>query len=276
MPAPPSPERRTGPVRTALLACTAVYGGYALLGVVGLPPDVRSLGLIAAFYFLPGWLLRRDPERQLRYQVGPDGPVPPWSRRGLKVAAIAALAVFPPFVLGFLWFYGRTCPGDLSLVAPVLWLEDGTPLSGGLEAFLSHLCRGHNGEMWPDGLRVPARWAQWGGLGGLYAVVYGVFAVALPEEIFHRGYLMSAFEERWPPRRRILGVPFGVGAVASSLVFALGHLVAMLQVGRLATFFPSLVFAWLWRKSGSLWAPALFHTASNLLMDVLIASTFPA
>jgi membrane protease YdiL (CAAX protease family) len=35
------------------------------------------------------------------------------------------------------------------------------------------------------------------------------------------------------------------------------------------------VFAWLWRRSDSLWAPALFHVGSNLLMDVLLASTFP-
>jgi len=57
---------------------------------------------------------------------------------------------------------------------------------------------------------------------------------------------------------------------------AIGHLVGMAQAARLATFFPALVFAWLWRRSGSLWAPALFHTAANLLMDLLLASTFPA
>jgi membrane protease YdiL (CAAX protease family) len=48
----------------------------------------------------------------------------------------------------------------------------------------------------------------------------------------------------------------------------------MAQAARLATFFPALVFAWLWRRSGSLWAPALFHTAANLLMDLLLESTF--
>ena len=36
----------------------------------------------------------------------------------------------------------------------------------------------------------------------------------------------------------------------------------------------ALVFAWLWRRSGSLWAPALFHMAANLLMELLLASTF--
>ena len=64
-------------------------------------------------------------------------------------------------------------------------------------------------------------------------------------------------------------------SVVSSLLFALGHLVTIPSTDRLATFFPALVFAWLWRRSGSLWAPALFHVASNLLMDVLLASTLP-
>ena len=49
----------------------------------------------------------------------------------------------------------------------------------------------------------------------------------------------------------------------------------MAEVARLATFFPALVFSWLWRRSNTLWAPALFHAASNLLMAVLLASTFP-
>jgi len=109
----------------------------------------------------------------------------------------------------------------------------------------------------------------------LLAAAVEVFAVALPEEVFHRAYLMNALEERWPPRVRVFGVPFGAAAIASSLVFALGHLVAMIQLGRLATFFPGLLFAWLYRRSGSLWAPALYHAASNLLMAALLASTFP-
>jgi membrane protease YdiL (CAAX protease family) len=85
---------------------------------------------------------------------------------------------------------------------------------------------------------------------------------------------MSALELRWPPTRKLFGVPFGWAAIISSVLFALGHLVANPSTARLATFFPALVFAWLWRRSDSLWAPALFHVASNLLMDVLLASTF--
>lgn len=259
----------------AIAVTAAVYGGYGLLGLAGLPGDLRYLALVAAFYFLPSAVLRRDPERQRRYQVGPRGVIPPWRWGGLRWAAIVTLVVFPPFVLGFFWFYARVCPGDTSLLSPVLAVENITPWAGGLERYLERLCRPHDGGFWPGGLRVPADWQRYGGLGGVLAVAVELFAIALPEEVFHRGYLMSALEELWPPKRRILGARLGLAAVVASLLFAVGHLVSMAEVARLATFFPALVFSWLWRRSGSLWAPALFHTASNLLMSVLLASTFP-
>src|SRR5690606_4411582 len=105
-------------------------------------------------------------------------------------------------------------------------------------------------------------------------VAVGLFAVALPEEVFHRGYLMGALDRAWPPKGTILGAKLGIGALLSSLLFALGHLVAFAEPARLATFFPALLFAWLWRRSQSLWAPALFHFASNLLMAFMLASLF--
>lgn len=276
-PEPGAREERPAPAlaRQAILVTLGVYGAYALLGLLPVPADLRYLVLVAAFYFLPGWLLRRDPARQARYQVGPDRVVPPWSWRGARVAAIASLVVFPAFVVLFFFFYARVCAGDLSLLSPVTWVEGLTPWAGGLESYLHRLCRPHQGGVWPEALRLPADWLAYGGLGAVLAVAVEVFAVALPEEVFHRGYLMSALEERWPPRRRVLGAPLGLAAVLASLLFAVGHLVGMAEVARLATFFPALVFSWLWRRSGSLWAPALFHATANLLMAVLIASTFP-
>jgi len=251
----------------ALLAACGLYGGYAAVGWLGLPGDLRYVLLIAGFYFLPGWLLRRDPGRQERYQVGPHGVIPPWRWHGVRWAAIAALVVFPVFVLGFWGFYASACPELAGVSAP--------GRAGSLGDFLGRLCRAHAGGFLPPTWQVPAAWTEWFGLGGLVAVVVEVFAVALPEEVFHRGYLMSALEERWPPKARVFGVPFGRAAVISSAIFAVGHLVGMAEVARLATFFPALLFSWLWRKSDSLWAPALFHASANLLMGILMASTFP-
>ncbi len=272
---PPAPRSGRRIATQALAATGGLYGLYAVLGLVGLHPDLRYLVLVGAFYFLPQWMLRRDEERQARYQVGPGPVVPPWEWRGARVAGLMALVVFPPFVLAFFWFYQQVCSGDLSLLSPVIGLESLTPAEGGLQTYLTRLCRAHGGGFWPDAIRLPGDWLKYGGLGVLLAVAVEVFAIALPEELFHRGYLMSALEELWPPKLRILGAKLGLGAVVASALFAVGHLVGMAEVSRLATFFPSLVFSWLWRRSGTLWAPALFHAASNLLMAILLASTFP-
>lgn len=269
-----SPPLRPELATQALVVTAALYLGYAALGAVGLSNDLRYLGLVAGFYLLPGYLLRGDPERARQWQVGPDGVIPRWSWRGAKWAAILALLVFPPFVLGSLWFYAKVCHGELGVLSPVLWIEGLTPAAGGLERYLDRFCRAYGGEFWPTSLRVPEAWLLYGGAGVLLEVAKELFTIALPEEVFHRGYLMSALEERWPARRRILGAPLGLAALLACLIFAVGHLVGEMALARLATFFPSLVFSWLWRRSGSLWAPALFHAASNLLMSVLLASTF--
>ena len=264
--------------RTALLATVGLYGGYGLLRQLPMPPFVaENIGivLIAGFYFLPGLLLRKHPELAERWQVGPDVPIPRWRHSGWRWAVYAALAIFPLFALLTWLFYWQVCQGDLTVLSPVLAVERMTPADGSLAKFLARQCHRYPGEFWPRGLYVPMAWVEHYGLGFLEAVAVGLFAIALPEEVFHRGYLMSALEQRWPPTRKLFGVPFGWAAVASSALFALGHLVTSPSTARLATFFPALVFAWLWRRSDSLWAPALFHVASNLLMDVLDASTFP-
>lgn len=270
-PLPPRPELAA----RALVVTAAVYVGYALLGLVGIPGELRYLALVASFYLLPGWVLRDDPERARRWQVGPDGVIPRWSWRGARWAAVLAVVVFPPFVLAFWWFYAEVCHGRLDVLAPVLWAEGLTPAEGGLARYLERLCLPYEGGFFPRSLQLPEEWLRWGGLGIVVAIAVELFAIALPEEVFHRGFLMSACEERWRPTRRILGAPIGMAAVVASFVFALGHLVGMAELARLATFFPALAFSWLWRRSGSLWAPALFHAAANLLMAALLASTFP-
>jgi membrane protease YdiL (CAAX protease family) len=274
----PSREEARRIARTAVLATVGLYAAYALLRMIPAPGLVReSIGivLIAGFYFLPGIMLRKRPELAERWQVGPEVPIPKWSRAGLRWAIYAALAIFPAFALLSWGFYSQVCQGDLTLLSPVLAVERMTPGDGNLARFLARQCYRHGGGFWPSGIYVPTEWIRYFGLGFVEALAVGLFAIALPEEVFHRGYLMSALELRWPPERKLFGVPFGWAAVISSLLFALGHLVTVPSTARLATFFPALVFAWLWRRSGSLWAPALFHVASNLLMDVLLASTFP-
>jgi membrane protease YdiL (CAAX protease family) len=102
------------------------------------------------------------------------------------------------------------------------------------------------------------------------AAVTQLLAVALPEELFYRGWLQSGWA-RSGPTRRILGAEIGPGFLATQFLFAAGHLVT-LQPWRLATFFPGLLFGWLRARTGSVVAPAVVHTLSNLLVLVLDAS----
>ncbi|KRT72898.1 MAG: hypothetical protein XU12_C0014G0031 [Deltaproteobacteria bacterium CSP1-8] len=77
--------------------------------------------------------------------------------------------------------------------------------------------------------------------------------VALPEEVFFRGYLYDAFEEKgWEP------------ITASSLLFAAGHLAIDASAYRALTFFPALLFGWGRKKSGTIHVPVLLHLLFNL------------
>jgi membrane protease YdiL (CAAX protease family) len=95
------------------------------------------------------------------------------------------------------------------------------------------------------------------------------FGVAFPEEVFFRGYLQSALDRAWPPRRKLLGASVGLGLVVSSALFAFGHLLTEPHPTRLAVFFPSLVFGFLRARSGGVGAPIAFHAACNLFASYL-------
>ncbi|MCX5732174.1 MAG: CPBP family intramembrane metalloprotease [Deltaproteobacteria bacterium] len=97
-----------------------------------------------------------------------------------------------------------------------------------------------------------------------------LLAIALPEELFYRGWMQTAWG-RSGPSRRILGAEIGPGFLATQALFAAGHLVT-LQPVRLATFFPGLLFGWLRARTGNVVAPAVAHALSNLLLLALDAS----
>ncbi len=77
--------------------------------------------------------------------------------------------------------------------------------------------------------------------------------VALPEEVFFRGYLYDAFEEKG--REPV---------TASALLFAAGHLAIHASAYRALTFFPGLLFGWGRKKTGNIYVPALLHLLFNL------------
>ncbi|GEM_PF-574312 len=81
--------------------------------------------------------------------------------------------------------------------------------------------------------------------------------VAVAEEIFFRGYLMSA-----------------LGNLKTSLLFSFAHLINFPTVNSVLTFFPSLVFGFAYIKSGSIVAPIVLHFSANMIYFSL-AEEFP-
>jgi hypothetical protein len=94
--------------------------------------------------------------------------------------------------------------------------------------------------------------------------------VALPEEVFFRGYVQGRLAPLFRRRIRVLGVDLGMHVVVASALFAIAHLVAIPAPFRLAVFFPGLLFGWLRERTGGVLAPTLMHAASNVLLEVLV------
>ncbi len=76
---------------------------------------------------------------------------------------------------------------------------------------------------------------------------------ALPEEVFFRGYVYDAFEEKgWGP------------VLPAALLFAAGHLLVQPSPYRALTFFPGLLLGWARKASGNIYVPILLHLLFNL------------
>ncbi|MDX1387372.1 MAG: type II CAAX endopeptidase family protein [bacterium] len=100
--------------------------------------------------------------------------------------------------------------------------------------------------------------------GMLQFAFFQLVVVAIPEEIFYRGFMQPQFNRLWGRPWRFLGAPFGKGLIFTSFLFALSHSLIQLQWWHFSIFFPGLVFGWLRERTGAVTASALFHATSNL------------
>jgi membrane protease YdiL (CAAX protease family) len=249
-----APERPSAVSRELVATWALCVGG---LGVAKLASLVEPTGLLAGnLAGVAAFLFIVLPERRLhpRGERWTDYGLPWWGgasartwrawARGLAAAAGVAAVVFPLFFLVF-WGYGRVLPA--------------------LPAWLSRVLAPYALPAAPA-LRLPPRF-------GLFVVVQ-VLVVALPEELFYRGWMQTRWARSDPSRRvRILGAGLGRGFLATQALFALGHLV-VLQPWRLGTFFPGLLFGWLRERTGDLAAPVLLHAMSNVFIAILEASFY--
>ena len=243
--------QRPGELREPILAFAAATALAALTALVGhAVPFVRNNltpALVAIIFFYTPAVATRAAGRRFDYheaglRLEPVG-------LNLKVLGAACLLTFPAFVIGFFVFYGYTCGAAGRWLAP--WFGP-----------LCHHWHGAAG----GSLRLPERFA--------ISALNQLVVVAIPEEIFFRGYLLVRLERVWAPTRRLLGAPVGKALLVSSALFALGHLAVVPSPQRLAVFFPALVFGWMRSKTGSIAAGATFHALCNVLADVLHTSFF--
>lgn len=197
------------------------------------------------FLYLPVAVAWRRGEEISRYG---------FSLRPLRRNAVFALAapavLFPLFLVVFIGFYQTVCGAGaaLSALAP----------PGMCPRFLG----------W-EGLarfRSPPQLAE--------AAFTQIVVVAIPEELFFRGYLLARLEEALPPTRRLLGGGLGLALVLSAFLFALGHVLVDLDPRRFVVFFPGLLFGWLRSATGSIAAGSFVHAASNLYIDTLQRTFF--
>ncbi len=101
------------------------------------------------------------------------------------------------------------------------------------------------------------------------AAVGNLVVVALPEELFYRGYLIGRIDLLLTKRISVLGVDVGWSLLITAALFAVGHYVVTFNPQRLAVFFPALLFGWLRAWRGSITAAVVFHALCNVYMDFL-------
>jgi membrane protease YdiL (CAAX protease family) len=242
------------PPRKLIFTWAAAIGALAVAKLLSLADPTgllaSNLAGVAAFLFIA------LPDHRLRVRgEGWEGYGLPWwgltDRRTWRAwgraAAIALLVcavVFPAFA-GSFWAYAEALPRLPPWAARALAPYAAAP---------------HPRLRLPDGLAT--------------AVLVQLLVVALPEELFYRGWMQTSWARSAPSRGvQFLGVRLGAGFLWTQALFAAGHLV-VLQPWRLGTFFPGLLFGWLRERTGSIAVPVLVHALSNLFIATLERSFY--
>ena len=168
-------------------------------------------------------------------------------------------------------FAGLVLPESLD--APRLAREAGTALAWAVLAAAClfgpfYLCFRQYAQLVWHARAVP--WPHLHAASTLNEILGQVALIALPEEVFYRGYLQTRLDDAWPRRVTVLGASLGPSILVTSAIFAVGHLLTIHDAGRLAVFFPSLVFGWLRARTGGVGASIVFHASCNLFSAALL------
>jgi membrane protease YdiL (CAAX protease family) len=243
-----------GPAPRELVATwAAAVAGIAAVEIATGPVPIlhaNAPAAVAAFLFLalPDRSIRRAGERWT------DHGLPWWGIRDARTwrawgrgasAALAVCAVVFPLFLGAFWAFGQALPS----LPPAL-----------ARALAPYGAPAHPALRLPDGIAE--------------RIATQLLVVALPEELFYRGWMQEGWARSAPSRGvSVLGARLGAGFVWTQALFAAGHLV-VLQPWRLGTFFPGLLFGWLRARTGDVAAPVVAHALSNLFLATLERSFY--
>ena len=251
-PVPSPPARGTAwQAVITFLVVTILASGLFWSSRLWSPLHQNLHALIAVLFFYAPVVAERWRGRRFDFETAGLRSDP--LRTNLAILGLALALTFPLFIAAFFAFYQGVC----SLTEPA-WPHT--------VVRLRQLC--------------PSAWLGWAGghvhlTWDIASLAFSqVVVVALPEELFFRGYLMGELEAAWPSRRQVLGAPVGRALWASAALFALGHLLVDFNPQRLAVFFPGLVFGWMRSRTGSLAAGAIFHALCNVLSEVLHTGFF--
>lgn len=234
VPAPLAPARWSA-AQEALALWFVAFGATAAVYVFSAP--AAKLVATALFLYLPLWAMRRRGEDFRDYGL----TLRRW-REDLVLVATLCVIVLPLFFAAFAVF-----PHALELVPPG-WRQVLSPYPPGSWQFVP---------------RLPDRFWEW--------LIDQTFVVALPEELFYRGYLQARLRDAWPRGRTLLGARLGRAFWVTALLFAVGHL-AIFQAWRLSVFFPALLFGWLRERTGTVAGATALHAIFNLFQLWLDAS----
>jgi membrane protease YdiL (CAAX protease family) len=95
-------------------------------------------------------------------------------------------------------------------------------------------------------------------------ILWQLLGVALPEEVFFRGWLQDRLTQLLPPRRRLYHANVGPALFLTAALFALAHYLVIPKLHQLLVFFPGVLFGVLRERSQSLLAPILAHALANI------------
>lgn len=204
-------------------------------------PDVFMIPVPILFMYAPVWSCRLRGADPWAYPMAlPDWP---WNNPGawwqaLRWGGGLSLAVAIPFVVGYHVWQIELVPMVQEALGVRLYPTDP--------------------ELrwtWPSNLPL--------------LVAYHLFYVAMPEEMFYRGYMQTRLDEVWAPRWSIAGAVVGPGLLVTCVLFALGHSLVVVQWWHVFIIIPSLGFGWLRARTGGMLAGAFFHAWCNVTVGTL-------